>query len=64
MEIITWKQLGIYHNEVVILNIDGYYDPIIEMLKKAISQNFMDQKHEQLWRVTDSVEEALNMIRQ
>ena len=37
--IITWKQLGLFLNPIVILNIDGYYNPLIEMLHNAIGGN-------------------------
>ena len=41
LEIITWKQLGLYLNPIVILNINGFFDPLLEMLEKAIDENFM-----------------------
>ena len=46
MEIITWKQLGLYDKPVVILNTSGFYNPLIEMLEKAIDQHFMRREHE------------------
>ena len=44
LEIITWKQLGLYLNPIVILNINGFFDPLLEMLEKAIDENFMRRK--------------------
>ena len=32
LEVITWKQLGLYLNPVVILNVNGFYDPLLNML--------------------------------
>ena len=32
LEIITWKQLGLYLNPIVILNVNGFFDPLLEML--------------------------------
>lgn len=40
-EIITWKQLGLWQGDIVVLNTDGYYDPILAMLDKAEAQNFL-----------------------
>ena len=40
LEIITWKQLGLYLNPIVILNINGFFDPLLEMLEKAIDDGF------------------------
>lgn len=41
LEIITWKQLGLYLNPIVILNTNGFFDPLLEMLENAIEGNFM-----------------------
>ena len=38
LEIITWKQLGIYLKPIVILNINGYFTPLLNMLEKAIEE--------------------------
>ncbi len=53
-EIITWRQLGLYHGNVVIANIGGYYDPLLEMLSRSIEQGFMHDDHAALWSVASS----------
>ena len=63
-EIITWKQLGLFLNPIVILNTDGYYDPLIEMLHKAIDENFMRREHERMWLVAQTPQEAIDAIEQ
>lgn len=63
LEIITWKQLGLYLNPIVILNVNGYFDPLIEMLNRAVSERFMRAEHLDIWRVAQTPEEALEMIR-
>ena len=62
MEIITWKQLALYLNPIVILNINRYFDPLLEMLHKAVEENFMREKHAEMWSVTDSPAEAVRLI--
>lgn len=61
-EIITWKQLGLYLNPIVILNINGYYDALIEQLKHAIEEHFMGEIHGSIWSVATSPEEAIEQI--
>ena len=61
-EIITWKQLGLFLNPIVILNIDGYYNPLIEMLHNAIGENFMRQEHARMWQVAQTPQEAVDAI--
>ena len=62
LEIITWKQLGLYLKPIVILNIDRYYNPLLEMLKNAIDGNFMRKEHQAIWQVASTAEEAIDML--
>ena len=41
LEIITWKQLGLFLNPIIILNTNRFFDPLLEMLEKAIDESFM-----------------------
>lgn len=59
MEIITWRKLSLFHGNVVILNTLGYYDPLIEMLHKAIGDKFMSPRCADYWTVASTPEEAL-----
>ncbi len=44
-EIITWRQLGLFGGNVVILNIGGFYDPLLAMLDRAVVEGFMKTDH-------------------
>lgn len=62
LEIITWKQLGLYLNPVIILNVNNFFDPLLEMLEKAIRENFMRAQHGDIWRVAATPEEAVGLL--
>ena len=62
LEIITWKQLGIYLNPIVILNTKGYFDPLLQMLDKAVDEHFMRVQHGNIWHVAQTPREALELI--
>lgn len=62
LEIITWKQLGLYFNPIVILNTEGYYDPLIQMLSQAIDETFMRPEHGDMWMVARTPEEAIDLL--
>ncbi len=62
LEIITWKQLGIYFNPIVILNVNGFYNPLLEMLERAIEGNFMRREHEKIWVVAQTPAEAVDFL--
>lgn len=62
LEIITWKQLGLYLKPIVILNIQGFYDPLLEMLERAIDGNFMRSEHRAIFQVATSAQEAIDLL--
>ena len=62
LEIITWKQLGLYLKPIVILNIQGFYDPLLEMLERAIDGNFMRSEHRAIWHAATSAQEAIDLL--
>lgn len=62
LEIITWKQLGLYLKPIVVLNTDGFYDPLLAMLARAVERHFMREQHRALWTVAASVDEAVDML--
>ena len=61
LEIITWKQLGLYNKPVIILNTAGYYDELLAMLDKADRENFIHSSSV-VWQVANTPEEAINLI--
>jgi hypothetical protein len=62
LEVITWKQLGLYLKPIVLLNIDGYYNPLLAMLQRAVDENFMRSQHAAIWSVASTPEEAMDQI--
>ena len=62
LEIITWTQLGLYLNPIVILNTNGFFDPLLDMLTRAIDENFMRRQHGEIWHVATTPEEAVELI--
>ena len=62
LEVITWKQLGLYLNPIVILNINGYFDPLLEMFRRAVDEHFMRPQHGALWAVASTPAEAVGLI--
>lgn len=62
LEIITWKQLGLYTHPVIILNTDNYYTPLLQMLQNAITNHFMRDIHAGLWYVAQTPEEVIEAL--
>ncbi len=61
-EILTLKQLERHNKPIVIFNVDGYYDRMLEMLKKTTEENFMKPKSLELFECFDNVAAVLDYI--
>lgn len=62
LEVITWKQLGLYLNPIILLNTKGYFTPLLEMMQRAVDEHFMRTQHAAIWRVAQTPEEAVEML--
>ncbi|MDR1408184.1 MAG: TIGR00730 family Rossman fold protein [Tannerella sp.] len=62
LEIITWKQLGLYRHPVVILNINRYYDPLLAMFARAVDTHFVRLTHAAIWQEATTPGEAVRLI--
>ncbi|RZS92617.1 TIGR00730 family Rossman fold protein [Aquimarina brevivitae] len=55
-EIITWAQLGLHQKPIGLLNSNGFYDDLIEMLQKMVEKGFLKEENLQLLLVENDVE--------
>jgi len=61
-EALTLKRLGFYLNPIVLVNVNGFYDPLIKQLELIVDKKFMDKRHLNMWSVVSSPEQVLNVI--
>ena len=62
LECLTWKQLGLHNNPVVILNTDGYYDRLLSCIDLMIEEQMMRPIHKDMYVVVSTPEEVLPAI--
>jgi uncharacterized protein (TIGR00730 family) len=58
LEAITLKRLGLYLNPIVMVNTRGFFSPLLELLREAVREHFMDERHLLMWQVVDHPEEV------
>jgi len=59
---ITSKRLGIFTHPLVILNQNGFYDPLFRLLESSVAERFMHEQHLDIWHAVDHVDEVLSAI--
>lgn len=62
MEIATWRQLYQHEKPMIILNINGFYDRMIEHLKFTTEQGFMKQQDLDRLVVCHTIDEAIELL--
>jgi uncharacterized protein (TIGR00730 family) len=43
-EIVTWRQLGLHQKPIAVMNINGYFDSLIQFLDHAVAQGLIKQQ--------------------
>jgi hypothetical protein len=61
-EIITWRMLSLHAKPVVVLNIDGYWDPYQRLVDHIIAQGFARESSRQFFSVVNSVGRAFDLL--
>ena len=62
MEIATWRQLYQHEKPMIILNINGFYDRMLEHLKFTTEQGFMKQQDLERLVVCNTIGEAIELL--
>jgi uncharacterized protein (TIGR00730 family) len=58
-EAITLKQLSLFDGPVIILNILGYYNSLLDFIDNMIDKNFMRLEHKGIWEIVNTPEEVI-----
>ena len=61
-EIVTWKQLGLHDRPVVLVNVDGFWDPLLALLAHQLEAGYIRPRHAGLYRVVERIESVFDAI--
>ncbi|HEY9184294.1 MAG TPA: TIGR00730 family Rossman fold protein [Salegentibacter sp.] len=61
-EIITWGQLGLHKNPIGLLNINGFYDELIAMLKTMVRKELLRKENFDILLIGEDTEELLEKM--
>lgn len=61
-EILTWAQLGLHTKPVALLNVTGFFDPLLAWLDHMVLEGFLKAAHRKLVRVANDAEELLDLL--
>ncbi|PCJ96910.1 MAG: TIGR00730 family Rossman fold protein [Flavobacteriaceae bacterium] len=62
-EIMTWGQLGLHQKPIGILNVNGFYDDLLKMLQKMVTQGFLKQGNYNMLLVDETIPGLLTQMK-
>lgn len=62
-EIIVGRQLGYHTKPIVVLNINGFYDPLLQLIDNGVKENFIRPKAREQFFVATMVEAAIDYLK-
>lgn len=61
-EVLTWSQLGFHAKPCGLLDVDGYFAPLLALLDRAVHERFVTPEHRSMIVVEDDVERLLGAL--
>jgi uncharacterized protein (TIGR00730 family) len=61
-EMLTWSQLGLHAKPLLILEVDGFYAPLLAYLDHAVESGFLRSEHRQIVLVEEDVDRVLGRL--
>ncbi|AZA92542.1 LOG family protein yvdD [Chryseobacterium nakagawai] len=62
-EMITWAQLGLHQKPIAVLNIDGFYDDLINLIQNMVHKGFLKQVNRDMLLISDHIDELLEKMK-
>jgi uncharacterized protein (TIGR00730 family) len=63
VEALTWTQLGVHDKPCALLNVEGYFDPLIEFLDRAVTEGFLSPASRTLLVVGERAADVIEDLR-
>lgn len=63
MEVATWGQLGIHRKPIGVLNVQGFFDPLLELVEHAAREGFVSPENRKRIVVSDAPRALLRELR-
>jgi uncharacterized protein (TIGR00730 family) len=64
MEVTTWNQLGIHGKGVVLYNVEGYWDGLIQWVKTAVNSGFIAKSNAGILAQVSTAEDVVQCLKE
>lgn len=61
-EVLTWRQLGLHQKPVVVMNTNGYWNPLMALLQHVVDQGFADASVLDYLTLADDTDQVIALL--
>jgi uncharacterized protein (TIGR00730 family) len=61
-EMLTWAQLGLHKKPIGLLNVNGFYDPLVTLSETMVEKGFLKEIYQKMLLVSDNIEDLLSRM--
>lgn len=61
-EVLTWAQIGLHRKPIGLLNVLGYFDPLLALVRHAEQTGFIYAEHLNLFKSADSIQTLIEAM--
>ena len=62
-EMLTWAQLGLHKKPIAVLNINGFYDPLLELLQTMTEKGLLKEVNQKMLLVSEDIDDLLEQMK-
>lgn len=62
-EMLTWGQLGLHKKPIAILNLNGFYDALLELVQTMVDKGFLKKSNQEMLLSADNIESLLEKMK-
>ncbi|WP_120496263.1 TIGR00730 family Rossman fold protein [Kiloniella sp. EL199] len=61
-EIATWKQLGMHDKPIIIINLENFWTPLLELINHQISAGYLRQNPDDIYSIVNNIDDVFTRI--
>jgi len=62
MEVVTWSQIELHDKKIILFNVEGYYDKLIDFIDYAVTSGFINENKRKILQEVTSTEQCLSHL--
>ena len=62
-EMLTWAQLGLHNKPVALLNVNGFYNGLIDVLQNMVENGFLNVANQKMLIIGSSIDELISLMK-